>query len=66
MLDVELPTFAILVVTQADAAMRGDTATNVQKNVTLETGAVVRVPAFVKEGDSIKVDTRSGEYVERA
>lgn len=65
-LDVELPTFAILVVTQADAAMRGDTATNVQKNVTLETGAVVRVPAFVKEGDSIKVDTRSGEYVERA
>ena len=65
-LDVEVPTFVTLAVTQADVAIKGDTASNVQKNVTLETGAVVRVPAFVKEGDRIKVDTRTGEYVERA
>ena len=54
-----------LKVTQADIAVRGDTASNVQKLVTLETGATVKVPAFIKEGDSIKVDTRSGDYVER-
>lgn len=65
-LDVEVPTFVTLEVVQADVAIRGDTASNVQKNVTLETGAVVRVPAFVKEGDKIKVDTRTGDYVERA
>ncbi len=45
--------------------MRGDTATNVQKKVTLETGAEVAVPAFMKEGDMIKIDTRTGSYVER-
>jgi elongation factor P len=65
-LDVEVPTFVALKVTQADVAVRGDTASNVQKTVTLETGATVKVPAFVKEGDMIRVDTRSGEYVERA
>jgi elongation factor P len=64
-LDVEPPTFAILEVTQADIALRGDTATNIQKNVTLETGAVVKVPAFVQEGDKVRVDTRTGEYVDR-
>ena len=64
-LSVEVPTFVTLQVVQADASVRGDTATNVQKNVTLETGAVVRAPAFVKEGDKLKIDTRSGEYVER-
>ena len=64
-LDVELPTFVTLKVTQADASVRGDTAGNVQKGVTLETGAVVKVPAFIKEGDLVKIDTRSGEYVER-
>lgn len=64
-LDVEVPTFVTLKVTQADIAVRGDTASNVQKLVTLETGATVKVPAFIKEGDSIKVDTRSGDYVER-
>jgi elongation factor P len=65
-LDVEVPTFVTLKVTQADTAVRGDTASNVQKMVTLETGATAKVPAFIKEGDTIKVDTRSGEYVERA
>jgi elongation factor P len=64
-LSVDVPTFVTLEVTQADVSVRGDTATNVQKNVTLETGAVVRAPAFVKEGDKLKIDTRSGEYVER-
>jgi elongation factor P len=64
-LDVEPPTFVVLEVTQADVAVRGDTANNVQKNVTVETGAVVKVPAFVNQGDKIRVDTRSGEYVDR-
>lgn len=64
-LDIEPPTFAILVVTQADIAVRGDTATNIQKTVTLETGAKIKVPAFIKEGDKVRVDTRSGEYVDR-
>jgi elongation factor P len=64
-LDVELPTFVTLRVVQADASVRGDTAGNVLKNVTLETGAVIKAPAFIKEDDSVKIDTRSGEYVER-
>ncbi|MCL4861052.1 MAG: elongation factor P [Caldilineaceae bacterium] len=64
-LDVEPPTFVVLEVTQADVAVRGDTANNVQKNVTVETGAVVKVPAFVNEGDKIRIDTRTGDYVDR-
>jgi elongation factor P len=64
-LDVEVPTFVTLKVTQADASVRGDTAGNVLKNVTLETGAVLKAPAFIKEGDSVKIDTRTGDYVER-
>ncbi len=65
-LDVEPPTFAVLRVTEADVAVRGDTTTNLQKNVTLETGAIIKAPAFVKEGDLVRIDTRSGEYVDRA
>lgn len=65
-LDVELPTFVVLRVTQADASVRGDTAGNVLKKVTLETGAIVDAPAFVKEGDLLRIDTRTGAYVERA
>ena len=64
-LGVEVPFFVTLKVTEAAVAVRGDTATNITKPVTLETGAVVQVPAFVNEGDSIKVDTRTGEYMER-
>jgi len=64
-LDIEPPTFVVLGVTVAEPAVRGDTATNIQKNVTLETGAVIKVPAFIKEGDKVRVDTRSGEYVDR-
>ena len=54
-----------LKMTEASTALRGDTATNVNKLVTLETGAIVQVPAFVTEGDTIRVDTRTGEYIER-
>lgn len=65
-LDMEAPTFVELLVTSTEAAVRGDTAGNVQKRAVLETGAEVSVPAFIKEGDTLKIDTRTGEYVERA
>ncbi|MEX2143327.1 MAG: elongation factor P [Anaerolineales bacterium] len=65
-IDVELPTAVDLKVTKAETAVRGDTATGVSKWVTTETGLEVQVPAFVNEGDMIKVDTRSGEYLTRA
>ncbi|NLG99821.1 MAG: elongation factor P [Chloroflexi bacterium] len=64
-LDIELPTSVDLLVTQAETAVRGDTATGVTKKVVVETGATVDVPIFVKEGDTIRVDTRTGEYVTR-
>ena len=62
---VEPPTFVELVVTETEPGVRGDTATNVTKAATLETGAVVRVPIFINEGDLIRIDTRVGEYLER-
>ena len=65
-LSVEVPNFVTLKVVQADSVVRGDTASSVLKNVTLETGAVVQVPAFIKEGDTLRIDTRNGEYLERA
>lgn len=65
-IDVAPPNFVTLKVTEADVAVRGDTATNLQKNVTLETGTVIQAPAFIKVGDTLRIDTRSGEYVERA
>jgi elongation factor P len=64
-LGVEVPIHVTLEVVEASVAVRGDTATNVLKQVTLETGAVVSVPGFVNQGDVIKIDTRSGEYIER-
>jgi len=63
---VEPPLFVELVITQTDAGFKGDTATNATKPATLETGAVIKVPLFVEEGDKIKIDTRTGEYLERA
>ena len=63
---VEPPFFVELEVTDTEPGVRGDTATNVQKNATLETGAVIRVPIFINTGDVIRVDTRVGEYLERA
>lgn len=65
-LGVEVPFFVNLEVTEASVALRGDTATNVNKTVTVETGAQVQVPAFINQGDLIRIDTRTGAYIERA
>ena len=62
---VELPLFVELAVTQTDPGVKGDTASGGNKPATLETGAVVQVPLFIAEGDTLKIDTRSGEYIER-
>ena len=62
---VELPSFVIAAVSQCDPGVKGDTASGATKPATLETGAVVQVPLFIKEGENIRVDTRTGEYVER-
>ena len=64
-LSVEPPNFVNLVVTECDPGLKGDTATGGNKPATLETGAVVRVPLFIQEGEALKIDTRSGEYVSR-
>lgn len=64
-LDVDLPITVELTVVRADPAVRGDTATGVNKKVKTETGLEVSVPAFIEVGDMIKVDTRSGVYVTR-
>ncbi len=64
-LSVELPPTVNLRVTHTEPGLKGDTATNVLKPATVETGAQVSVPLFVNEGDLIKVDTRTGEYLER-
>ncbi|MFN2466071.1 MAG: elongation factor P [Candidatus Dormibacteria bacterium] len=63
---VELPTTVDLEITQTDPGFKGDTATGGTKPATLETGLVVSVPLFVAQGDRIRVDTRTGTYVERA
>ncbi len=63
---VEPPNFVELEVTETEPGVRGDTATNVTKPATLETGAVIKVPLFINEGEMIRVDTRTGEYMERA
>ena len=62
---VELPNFVELAVARTDPGVRGDTAQGGTKPATLETGAVVQVPLFLNEGDVVKVDTRSGEYLGR-
>ncbi len=62
---LELPASIALTVTETQAAVRGDTRTNVMKPATLETGIVVQVPLFVEEGERVKVDTRTGQYIER-
>ncbi|NLL02945.1 MAG: elongation factor P [Clostridiales bacterium] len=63
---VEPPTFVSLEVTKTDPGFKGDTATNATKPATLETGAEIKVPLFIDEGDMINVDTRTGEYMSRA
>jgi elongation factor P len=64
-LGVDLPVTVDLVVTQTDPGFAGDTATGAKKPATLETGLVVQVPLFVSEGDVLRIDTRTGEYVTR-
>ena len=63
---VEAPNFVDLVVTETEPGLAGNTATNTLKLATVETGAEVRVPLFINEGDKITIDTRTGEYLSRA
>lgn len=65
-INVELPTSVLLSVTYTENAVKGDTSSSIQKDATLETGKVIKVPAFIKTGDKIKIDTRDGTYLERA
>lgn len=64
-LSCELPAYVELLITYAEPGEKGNTATNAMKDATLETGATVKVPLFVNEGEKIRVDTRTGEYSER-
>ena len=63
---VELPNFVELTVTETEPGIKGDTATGATKNAKLESGAVVQVPLFINEGDRLRIDTRTGQYMERA
>ena len=63
---VELPPSVVLTVTDAPEGIRGDSANNVQKAITMETGITVQAPLFIKTGEKIKIDTRTGKYMERA
>jgi len=65
LIGIELPIIMEMTIAQAEPGIRGDSVSNATKTAKLETGATVRVPLFIKEGDKIKVDTRTGEYVER-
>ena len=64
--EIELPSSVILKVTDAPEGVRGDSANNVQKTVVVETGINVQAPLFIKTGEKIKIDTRTGKYMERA
>ena len=65
-LNVEVPTFVELAVAETEPGVRGDTASGGSKPATLETGAVIQVPLFINVGDRLRVDTRTGAYIERA
>ena len=62
---VEPENFVELLITESEPGVAGNTATNATKNATLETGITIQVPMFVNEGDTIRIDTRTGEYMER-
>ncbi len=64
-IDIELPTFVEFEVIKADPGVRGDTVSGATKPATIETGATIQVPLFLNEGDHIRIDTRTGTYVER-
>lgn len=63
---IEIPNFVEMLVVDTEPGVKGDTATGATKNAVLETGAVVQVPLFVNTGDRLRIDTRTGEYMERA
>ncbi len=65
-ISIEIPNFVELEVTECEPGVRGDTATNATKSAVVETGAEIRVPLFINQGDVIRIDTRTGEYMERA
>ncbi len=65
-IDLELPTWVVLVVAETDPGLKGDTASGGTKPATLETGLVVNVPLFIDIGQALRIDTRTGEYIERA
>ena len=64
-LTCDMPAYVVLLVTYTEPGDKGNTATNAMKEATLETGAIVKVPLFINQGEKIKVDTRSGDYSER-
>ena len=63
--NIELPSFVEIIIRQSDPGVKGDTSSGATKPATLETGAVIQVPLFLKEGEKVRVDTRTGEYCER-
>ena len=65
-MDVRLPAHVILKVTQTDPGVKGNTATGASKPAKLETEYTLNVPLFINEGDKIRIDTRTGEYIERS
>ncbi len=65
-ISLDMPASVVLKVVESEPAIKGDSVTNIQKTAKLETGAEIKVPLFVKEGDKVRVDTRTGEYIERA
>ena len=64
-LTMEMPAFVIMEITYTEPGLKGDTATNTMKPATVESGAEIKVPLFVNQGDVIKIDTRTGAYIER-
>ena len=65
-LTIEMPQYIVLEITHTEPGLKGNTATNATKPATVETGAEIRVPLFISEGEKIKIDTRTATYVERA
>lgn len=62
---VSLPSHVVMEITECEPGVKGDTATNVTKNAQVQTGLQIQVPLFIKQGERVKIDTRTGEYVER-
>lgn len=62
---ITLPSHIVMTITECEPGVKGDTATNATKSATVETGHKIQVPLFIREGDRVKIDTRSGSYVER-